>query len=212
MPVYALGSALPRLAEGAWVAPGAQVVGDVRLGKDVGVWFNCVLRGDDSHIEVGDGTNIQDLTMVHLDEGLPCTIGKNVSVGHACVLHGCTVEDDVLVGMGAVILNKAVIGRGSVVGAGALVLEGMQVPPFSLVVGSPAQVKKTYQEADRLHAQRQHASKYANKACRFRRALAPTGEFMPISESEFNMASAIALAAACGALALASYAAWRRGP
>ncbi|CAE7617527.1 unnamed protein product [Symbiodinium sp. CCMP2456] len=77
--------------------------------------------------------------MVHLDEGLPCTIGRNVSIGHACVLHGCTVEDEVLVGMGAIILNKAVIGRGSVVGAGALVLEGMQVPPFSLVVGSPAQ-------------------------------------------------------------------------
>ncbi|CAE7237862.1 unnamed protein product [Symbiodinium sp. KB8] len=138
MPVYALGAALPRLSQGAWVAPGAQVVGDVRLGKDVGVWFNSVLRGDDSHIEVGDGTNIQDLTMVHLDEGLPCTIGRNVTIGHACVLHGCSIEDEVLVGMGAIILNKAVIGRGSVVGAGALVLEGMQVPPFSLVVGSPA--------------------------------------------------------------------------
>eukprot|EP00913_Durusdinium_trenchii_P000480 g440.t1 len=166
-----LGSWRPRVPRSTWLAPGAQVVGDVRLGEEVGVWFNCVLRGDDSFIEVGDRTNIQDLTMVHLDTGCPCIIGREVTVGHACILHGCTVEDEVLIGMGATILNRAVIGRGSVVGARALVLEGMQVPPFSLVVGSPAKVKKTYKEEDRISAQRQHADSYVRKATHFRSAL-----------------------------------------
>ncbi|CAE6956856.1 unnamed protein product [Symbiodinium natans] len=209
MPISSLGSLTPRVSGSAWVAPGAQVVGDVRLGQDVGVWFNCVLRGDDSHIEVGDGTNIQDLTMVHLDEGLPCIIGRKVSVGHACVLHGCTVEDEVLVGMGAIILNKAVIGRGSVVGAGALVLEGMKVPPFSLVVGSPAQVKKTYSETERLQAQHRHAEKYAKKAARFRQemALVDKGD----DQTANNITLDIILAVACGALVLAALCAARRG-
>ncbi|CAL1134799.1 unnamed protein product [Cladocopium goreaui] len=109
--------------------------------------------------------------MIHLDTGCPCIIGKEVTVGHSCILHGCTVEDEVLIGMGATILNRAVIGRGSVVGAGALVLEGMEVPPFSLVVGSPAKVKKTYDEEERRVAQRQHAASYAKKAALFRSEL-----------------------------------------
>ena len=109
--------------------------------------------------------------MVHLDTGLPCRIGRDVSVGHGCILHGCVIEDEVLVGMGATVLNRAVIGRGSVVAAGALVLEGHQVPPFSLVAGAPAQVKKTYPEAERSEAQRRHAASYVAKARRFRSEL-----------------------------------------
>eukprot|EP00434_Breviolum_minutum_P009069 symbB.v1.2.007985.t1/scaffold496.1/size195705/9 len=161
---YSLGKLTPTIPPTAWIAPGARIIGDVRLGHEVGVWFNCVLRGDDSYIQVGDRTNIQDLTMIHLDKGCPCIIGREVSVGHSCILHGCTVEDEVLVGMGATILNRAVIGRGSVVGAGALVLEGMEVPPFSLVVGSPAKVKKQYEEEERIMTQRKHAASYVEKA------------------------------------------------
>eukprot|EP00930_Biecheleria_cincta_P103039 TRINITY_DN94948_c0_g1_i1.p1 TRINITY_DN94948_c0_g1~~TRINITY_DN94948_c0_g1_i1.p1 ORF type:complete len:209 (+),score=25.14 TRINITY_DN94948_c0_g1_i1:45-671(+) len=166
--LFSLGTSMPKLHPLAWVAPGAQVVGDVELGSGVSVWFNCVLRGDDASIIVGDGTNIQDLTMIHLDTGLPCRIGRNCSVGHGCILHGCTIQDDVLIGMGATVMNRAVIGQGSVVGAGAVVLEGMEVPPLSLVVGSPAKVKKTYSESERRDAQQAHATSYAAKAQRFR--------------------------------------------
>ncbi|CAJ1411450.1 unnamed protein product [Effrenium voratum] len=172
--VFGLGGVAPKLGAGVWIAPGACVIGDVTLEEGASVWFNCVLRGDDAQIQVGARTNIQDLTLVHLDKGIPCSIGRNVSVGHACILHGCTIEDDVLVGMGATVLNKAVIGRGSIVGAGSVVLEGTQVPPFSLVVGSPAQVKKTYKEEDRLAAQRKHADGYVQKAARFRSQLQPS--------------------------------------
>ena len=93
--VYSLGKRTPMIPSSAWIAPGARVSGDVRLGQEVGVWFNCVLRGDDSSIQVGDRSNIQDLTMIHLDTGCPCIIGKEVTVGHSCILHGCTVEDEV---------------------------------------------------------------------------------------------------------------------
>ena len=92
--VYSLGKRRPMIPSSAWIAPGARVIGDVRLGQEVGVWFNCVLRGDDSYIQVGDRSNIQDLTMIHLDTGCPCIIGKEVTVGHSCILHGCTVEDE----------------------------------------------------------------------------------------------------------------------
>ncbi|CAE8625748.1 unnamed protein product [Polarella glacialis] len=167
------GLRVPSIHASAWVAPGAKVIGDVTLGVSVSVWFNCVLRGDDAAIVIGDGTNIQDLTMIHLDSGAPCIIGRNCSVGHGCILHGCKIEDDVLVGMGSTVLNNVVIGRGSVVGAGAVVLEGTEVPPFSLVVGSPAKVKKTYAEDERIKSQLKHAKGYAAKALRFRRSLRP---------------------------------------
>ncbi len=94
---YSLGKLTPIIPQTAWIAPGARIIGDIRLGHEVGVWFNCVLRGDDSYIQVGDRTNIQDLTMIHLDKGCPCIIGREVSVGHSCILHGCTVEDEVAV-------------------------------------------------------------------------------------------------------------------
>ena len=124
----------------AFIAPGAVVLGDVSLGRDASIWYNCVVRGDMAPIVVGDETNLQDLTMVHVDEGVPCTIGNRVGVGHRAILHGCTVEDEVLVGMGAILLNGVRVGTGSVIGAGSVLKEGMWVPPGSLVIGVPARV------------------------------------------------------------------------
>lgn len=130
----------PRIPETAFVAPSADVVGDVVLGEDASVWYQCVLRGDIAPIRVGARTNIQDLTMVHVDVDRPCVIGDRVGVGHRSIIHGCEIGDDCLVGMGAIVLSDAVIGSGSLVAAGAVVTEGMEVPPNSLVVGVPGKV------------------------------------------------------------------------
>jgi len=130
----------PTLADDAWVAPGAVVVGDVTLGGRVSVWYNCVLRADIAPIRIGARTNVQDLTMVHVDTDTPCVIGEDVGIGHRAIIHGCTIEDGCLIGMGAIVLSHAVIGAGSVIGAGAVVREGMEVPPGSLVVGVPGRV------------------------------------------------------------------------
>ncbi len=124
----------------AYIAPGAVVLGDVDLGAEASIWYNCVVRGDMAPIRIGAQTNIQDLTMIHVDEGIPCTIGRRVTVGHRVILHGCTLEDECLIGMGAVVLNQVHLGSGSVVGAGAVLTEGLQVPPDSLVLGVPARV------------------------------------------------------------------------
>lgn len=131
----------------AWVAPSADVMGDVTLGEDASVWYQCVLRGDIAPIVLGPRSNLQDLTMVHVDEGVPCTIGADVGVGHRCILHGCTIEDGCLIGMGAVLLNNVHVGAGSVIGAGAVVTEGMRIPPGSLVLGVPAKVVRQVDEA-----------------------------------------------------------------
>jgi carbonic anhydrase/acetyltransferase-like protein (isoleucine patch superfamily) len=124
----------------AFIAPGAVVLGDVRLGREASVWYGTVIRGDTAPIRIGDETNIQDLSVVHADADAPCTIGNRVGVGHRAILHGCAVEDECLVGMGAVLLNHVRVGRGSVIGAGALLPEGMVVPAGSLVLGIPARV------------------------------------------------------------------------
>jgi len=118
------------------------VLGDVRLGPDASVWYQAVLRADMEPITVGARTNIQDLSMVHVDEGVPCTIGSDVGVGHRVILHGCTVEDFCLIGMGSVLLNHVHVGTGSVIGAGAVVPEGMRIPPGSLVLGVPAKIAR----------------------------------------------------------------------
>lgn len=132
----------PAVDPQAWVAPGAVLVGKVTLAADASVFYHAVLRGDMDTIDIGRGSNIQDGCIVHTDPGHPVRVGENVSVGHRAVLHGCTVEDDCLIGMGAVVLNDARIGRGSLVAAGAVVPEGMEVPPGSLVAGVPAQVRR----------------------------------------------------------------------
>ena len=132
----------PTIAESAWLAPNATVVGDVTLGERVSVFYGAVLRGDMDAITIGDETNLQDNVTMHVDTDTPARIGARVSVGHGAILHGCTVEDDCLIGMGATVLNRAVIGSGSLVAAGAVVLEGTVIPPRSLVAGVPAKVRR----------------------------------------------------------------------
>ena len=149
--IVRLGDHAPEIAETAWVADGATVVGAVTLGEHVGVFYGAVLRGDMQPIVVGDRSNLQDGVVVHTDPGFPVTVGSGVSVGHNAVLHGCTIEDDVLVGMGATVLNGARVGAGSLVGANALVPEGAQVPPGSLVVGVPAKVRRELTEDEKQH-------------------------------------------------------------
>jgi carbonic anhydrase/acetyltransferase-like protein (isoleucine patch superfamily) len=140
--LLSFGGAEPAVSESAWVAGGAALIGRVTIGAKSSVWFTTVLRGDGDRIDVGEETNLQDGVVVHADPGFPVSLGDRVSVGHRAVLHGCTVEDDVLIGMGAVLLNGSRIGTGSLIAAGAVVLEGTTVPPGSLVAGVPAKVRR----------------------------------------------------------------------
>lgn len=144
--LLSLGSRRPVLDRTAWVAPGAVVVGEVTLEAHVGIWYAVVVRADRERIVVGARTNVQDGAVLHADPGFPLLLGARVSVGHGAVLHGATVEDGVLIGMGAVLLNGALIGAGSIIGAGACVPEGMVVPPRSLVLGVPAKVRRDVTE------------------------------------------------------------------
>ena len=162
----------PAIDPSAFIARGAVVLGDVRLGKDASVWYGAVLRGDTDRITVGDGTNLQDLVVVHADEGVPCAIGSRVTVGHRAILHGCTVEDDCLIGMGAIVLNGARVGGGSVIGAGALLLENADVPPGSIVVGVPGRVVRPVDEATRRRVE-QGWRHYVEQARRHRDGVFP---------------------------------------
>jgi carbonic anhydrase/acetyltransferase-like protein (isoleucine patch superfamily) len=137
---------MPTIHTAAFVAPTAAVMGDVTLDEESSVWYHSVLRGDMAPIRVGAQTNLQDGTIVHVDEGVPCTIGKRVGVGHRAILHGCTVEDDCLIGMGSILLNHVHVGTGSVVAAGAVLPEGMRVPPGSLVIGVPGRIVRQVDE------------------------------------------------------------------
>jgi carbonic anhydrase/acetyltransferase-like protein (isoleucine patch superfamily) len=132
----------PKVAVSAYVDPSAQIIGDVEIGERSSIWPCASLRGDTGPIRVGSETSIQDCSVLHLDEGFPLTVGDRVTVGHSVTLHGCTIENDSLIGIGATVLNGARIGTGSVVAAGSLVPEGMQVPPSTLVMGVPAKVKR----------------------------------------------------------------------
>jgi len=153
----------PTLGRRVFIAQGAVVVGDVRLGNFSSVWCNAVLRGDINRIIVGHHTNIQDNCVLHLADELPCVLGNYVTVGHGAIVHACTVEDQVLVGMGATILDGAVIGRQSLVGARALVTQGTRVPPGSLVLGSPAKVVRPLTRQERLSLKKM-AEKYVRVA------------------------------------------------
>lgn len=139
----------PAIDPSAFLAAGVVVLGDVRIGPEASLWYQTVVRGDTEMIRIGASTNIQDLCMVHADPGVPCAIGDRVTVGHRVILHGCAVEDDCLIGMGAILLNGAKVGAGSVIGAGALIKEGMEVPPGSLVVGAPGRVIRPVDDAMR---------------------------------------------------------------
>ena len=142
----------PELGAGAFVHPTATVCGTVRLGARASVWTGAVLRGDTEWITVGEGSNIQDLTLVHADPGFPTVVGAGVTVGHRAILHGCTIEDGVLVGMGAILLNGCVIGAGSIIGAGALVPQGVVIPPGSMVLGMPGKVVRAVTEAEQARS------------------------------------------------------------
>ena len=139
----------PSIHSQARVADSAVVVGDVEIGAQSSIWYGAVLRGDECSIRVGVGSNLQDNCVVHCDDGCPTVVGDHVTVGHGAILHGCTVEDGSLIGMGAILLNGCVIGAGSLVAAGALVTQNAVVPPGSLVVGSPAKVKRTLSQEER---------------------------------------------------------------
>lgn len=140
---------LPRIHPTAFVDDSAQVIGDVTVGEESSVWISAVVRGDVHWIRIGRRSNIQDGTVIHvMNQTHPTTIGDNVTVGHAAILHGCTIEDQCLIGMGAIVLNGAHIGTGSIIAAGTLVVEGTKVPPRSLVMGSPGKVKRQLTDAE----------------------------------------------------------------
>ena len=149
MTFYTFGDKVPLAAPDAFVADNAAVIGDVEIGAGASVWFACTLRGDDHKIIIGPRTNVQDGTVIHvMNRTHPTVIGDEVTIGHAAVVHGCTIEDRCLIGMGAILLNGALIGSGSIVAAGSLVVEGMHVPPGSLVMGSPAKVRRPLTDAE----------------------------------------------------------------
>lgn len=168
-----------------YIARGAIVLGDVHIGAGSSVWYNAVLRGDTDRITIGEHTNIQDLTMIHADPGIPCTVGDRVTVGHRVILHGCTIEDDCLIGMGAILLNRVSVGRGSIIGAGAVLLEGLVVPPGSLVVGLPAKIVRPVDPAAAAHIEHgwQH---YVDQARRHREGAYP---IVPGSRNENRRSS-----------------------
>jgi carbonic anhydrase/acetyltransferase-like protein (isoleucine patch superfamily) len=170
MALYTLDGRLPRLHPTAWVADSAQLIGDVVLGEDSSVWFGAVLRGDNEPIVIGRRSNIQEGTVMHTDLGAPLTVGDGVTVGHQAMLHGCTIGDGSLIGIQAVVLNHARIGRGCLVGAGSLVTEGKAFPDGSLIMGSPAKVVRLL-EPDHLERLRRSADTYVDKARRFRAGL-----------------------------------------
>lgn len=170
--VFTLDGVAPRLADDVWIAPGAHVMGRVSLARGSSVWFNAVLRGDQELIEVGEESNVQDGSILHSDPGFPLSVGARVTVGHRAILHGCSIGDGSLIGMGAVILNGAKIGRGCLIGANALVTEGKEIPDGALVVGQPGRVGRTLSAEERDDLL-QSAARYHVNAARFRKGLKP---------------------------------------
>jgi carbonic anhydrase/acetyltransferase-like protein (isoleucine patch superfamily) len=170
MAVYQLDTLTPDIADSVWVADNAQVIGDVHMDADSSVWFSSVVRGDTATIRIGEGTNIQDGSVLHADVGIPLTIGKHVTVGHMVQLHGCTIGDESLIGIGAVVLNGAKIGKNCLVGAGSLVTEGKEFPDGSMILGSPAKVVRelTLEQIEGLRRSAQH---YVTNKNRFKAGL-----------------------------------------
>ena len=165
----------PTIAEDVFVAPGAVVIGDVEIGPGSSVWFNAVLRGDVAPIRVGAGTNIQDLSLLHVDRGNPCIVADNVTIGHSAIVHGTDVEDDVTIAMGAIVLSRSRIGRGAVIAAGAVVTEGCHVEPGALMAGIPA-VKKATLNPERREQLAAIAGLYGENARRFMATMHPVEE------------------------------------
>ena len=174
MPLYSLGDLSPQLSEGAWAAPSADLIGDVRLAAGASAWFGAVVRADNTPILIGEDSNLQDGAIGHSDPGVPLIIGARVTVGHQAILHGCAIADDCLIGMGARILNGAVLESECLVGAGALITEGKRFERGSLIVGSPARVVRQL-TAEERQALRISAEHYAEKAARYATALRRLG-------------------------------------
>ncbi|WP_141014801.1 gamma carbonic anhydrase family protein [Nocardioides sambongensis] len=167
--LLALGARRPEIDPEAWIAPGATVAGSVRIAARASLWYGVVARGDAEQITIGAGSNLQDGCLLHADPGFSLTIGAGVSVGHGAVLHGATIEDDVLVGMGSIVMNGAVIGAGSIVGAGACVTEGTVVPPRSMVLGVPGKVRAELSD-EQVDGIRLNAEHYVHLAATHRDA------------------------------------------
>jgi len=176
MAIYELDGQGPELPSDGnfYIADTAVVIGKVRLLKSATVWFGAVLRGDNEWIEVGEGSNVQDNSTCHTDPGFPLVIGKNVTVGHNVILHGCTLEDDSLVGMGSIVMNGAKIGRGAVVGAGSVITEGKQFPEYSLIIGSPARLIRTL-TPEQATAMGRAAKSYQIRGPQFKKGLRKIG-------------------------------------
>ena len=170
MPLYAIDDLSPSIDASAWIAPSADLIGDVRLGARASVWFGAVIRADNTPILLGEESNFQDGAIGHSDPGAPLTIAARVTVGHQAILHGCTVGEEALIGMGARILNGAVIGAQCIVGAGALVTEGKTFEPRSLIVGSPARAVRQLSD-EQVAMLRMSAAHYAEKAARYANGL-----------------------------------------
>ena len=174
MAIYELDGVAPQVAASAWVADSGQVMGDVVLGEDASVWFGTVVRGDTARITIGAGTNVQDASVLHADIGQPLVIGERVTVGHQVMLHGCTVGDESLIGIGAIVLNGAKIGRNCLVGAGSLVTEGKEFPDGSMILRSPAKVVRQL-TPEQIEGLRQSARHYMENARRFKAGLRKLG-------------------------------------
>ncbi len=174
MAIYELDGIAPSIADSAWVADSAQVMGNVVLAEDASVWFGAVVRGDTEIIRIGARSNIQDASVLHADIGKPLTIGADVTVGHKVMLHGCTIGDGSLIGIGAVVLNGAKIGKGCLVGAGSLVTEGKEFPDGAMIMGSPAKVVRQLSE-EQVTGLRLGAQGYVGNAKRFREGLHKIG-------------------------------------
>jgi carbonic anhydrase/acetyltransferase-like protein (isoleucine patch superfamily) len=168
--LYQLDSHTPEVAESAWIADNAQVMGAVHLAANASVWFGVTVRGDTETISIGEGSNIQDGSVLHADVGKPLTVGKNVTVGHMVMLHGCTIGDESLIGIGAVVLNGAKIGKNCLVGAGSLVTEGKEFPDGSMIMGSPAKVVREL-TSEQIQGLRLSAQHYIENAHRFKAGL-----------------------------------------
>ena len=170
MAIYELDGLTPQLADTAWVADNAQVMGNVTLAADCSVWFGVTVRGDTETISIGQGSNIQDGSVLHADVGMPLVVGDNVTVGHKVMLHGCTIGDESLIGIGAVVLNGAKIGKNCLVGAGSLVTEGKEFPDGSMIMGSPAKAVRQL-TPEQMEGLRMSAKHYVDNAQRFRHTL-----------------------------------------
>jgi len=172
MALYQLDAHSPQVHESAWVADSAHVMGAVSLAADTSVWFGATLRGDTETIEIGEGSNIQDGSVLHADHGMPLKVGRHVTVGHMVMLHGCTIGDESLIGIGAVVLNGAKIGRQCVVAAGALVTEGKEFPDGSMIMGSPAKAVRQL-TPEQIEGLRRSARHYIDNARRYKAGLKP---------------------------------------